>query len=309
MNQFLLKVLGFSVLVMSSMFLVFSLADGTTDAMYLKFTTPKQNSLILGSSRAAQGIQPKHLNSGLNRLDLYNYSFQIPSSPYGEVYLKSIKKKVNKNSQEGVFILEVNPWTLCTTIDSKTKKSYLSEKDGFLENTNYVNVNPNIEYLVESLGKKYADILRNRNRKGDDLTYFIENDGWLHVNLKMDSLTKRKNIKYKVERYRDKLSFYRGISEYRILYLSKTIKFLKQYGKVYLVRVPVIESLLEIENELAPEFDDVINGIASKDKISYINMMPFNQKYGYTDGNHLDVASGRQFSIDLADRIKALQKP
>lgn len=297
----------FAILVLTSVLFVFSLADGSTDAMYLKFTTPKQSSLILGSSRAAQGIQPKYLESILEHTDIYNYAFQIPSSPYGEIYLESIKNKVNKHAENGLFILEVNPWTLSTTVDSTTNKSFLIEKDGFLEHTKYVCMNPNLEYLFESFEKKYVDIIRNRNKKGNYQTYFVEDDGWLHVTVKSDKFSKTVSVKMKIEMYRNKLKTYKGFSSFRIYYLSKTIQFLKQYGEVYLVRVPVIQSLLEIENELEPEFDNVIKKIANENKAYYINMMPELKKYGYTDGNHLDVISGKQFSIDLANKIKTLQ--
>ena len=58
-------------MIVVSVFAFFSLADGTTDDAYLKFTTPKQGSLILGSSIAAQGIHPKELNAVLKRDDIY----------------------------------------------------------------------------------------------------------------------------------------------------------------------------------------------------------------------------------------------
>ena len=43
---------------------------------YLRFTSPKHNSLIIGTSRSAQGIHPNIIDSILNLEDInsiYNY--------------------------------------------------------------------------------------------------------------------------------------------------------------------------------------------------------------------------------------------
>ena len=87
MKKLFLKILFFhyaSVLFYS----IFIQVDGNTDPYYKRFTTPTNNSLILGVSKAAQGLQPQVFNNILNRKDLFNYSFTISSSPYGKLYLK-----------------------------------------------------------------------------------------------------------------------------------------------------------------------------------------------------------------------------
>ncbi|MFD2823331.1 hypothetical protein ACFS5M_06595 [Lacinutrix iliipiscaria] len=307
MKQIIFKITAFSFLILISIFFIFSLADGTTDAMYFKFTTPKQNAMIIGSSRAAQGLHPQELNPVLQRDDIFNYAFQIPSSPYGEIYLESIKRKVSEQTINGLFILEVNPWTTGYRKGVNDEKEFIIEEGGFLENTKYVTMNPNIEYLYESYNGGYINILKDKTRKGAYQTFFVENNGWLHVTIESDLISKAERTAAKMKTYRNKLIGFNGMSEYRKASLVKTITFLKQYGKVYLVRIPVIEAMLEIENELQSNFNDEMNKIAIENQVSYINMMPENKHYDYTDGNHLDIDSGAQFSIDLAEKIKTLQ--
>ena len=62
-------------------------ANGRIDPFYLLFTTPAQHSLILGNSRAAQGIVPSIVGASLEPLDFqgepFNYSFTLSTSPYG----------------------------------------------------------------------------------------------------------------------------------------------------------------------------------------------------------------------------------
>jgi hypothetical protein len=60
-------------------------ADGYSDSFYPKFTTPKQNNLILDTSKVAQGLNPYVINKILD-IEMYNYSFSISSSPYGIKY-------------------------------------------------------------------------------------------------------------------------------------------------------------------------------------------------------------------------------
>jgi hypothetical protein len=57
------------------------LADGTSDDYYLKFSTPKQGSMILGTSRAKQGLIPSVLSEAIEGGDvkLFNFSFTLKS--------------------------------------------------------------------------------------------------------------------------------------------------------------------------------------------------------------------------------------
>lgn len=102
MRQFLIQVLVFCAIAVGLFLAFLSQADGSTDPFYIRFTTPQQESLILGTSRAAQGLQPKVFDS-ISSLDIYNYAFTIGHSPYGKTYLNSIKKKIRENTKNGVL--------------------------------------------------------------------------------------------------------------------------------------------------------------------------------------------------------------
>ena len=83
MNKFLLHTIAFLLLCIISLYLLFSFANEQNDPFYIRFTTPEQSSLILGTSRAAQGILPAVLNEKLSRNDFFSYSFSGNISPYG----------------------------------------------------------------------------------------------------------------------------------------------------------------------------------------------------------------------------------
>lgn len=304
MLKYLKNTLIFSLLVGLIMFSVFYVADGSSDAFYLRFTTPKQTALIIGSSRAAQGLQPKYIDSILEIKNLYNYAFTISGSPYGEVYYRSITKKLDTSKAKGPFIVCVNPWTIAKGKWVNENNQNLRETSNFLDKTSFVNLNPNIEYLIESFQERYISVLTNKNKKGNYQTFFLHDDGWLEVTIESEMISKNLRTKNKIKNYKKKLNQFKGVSLYRLMYLEKTITFLQKYGDVFIVRLPVVDSMLEIENELINDFDVEMNNLAIKTGTRYINLIPFNDEYHYTDGNHLDIKSGKKISFFLANQIK-----
>lgn len=308
MKRFLIHTGLFSAILLASFLMVFSMADGTTDAFYSKFSSPKQTSLIVGSSRASQGIHPGIIDSVYGSNNIYNYGFAIPTSPYGEAYYNSISRKVDRKSKKGVFILGVNPWTLSVYKSNIEGEFKYSEDGSFMEKTHFVNMNPNLEYLIESFIGKNETILSNKNRKGAYRTYYVHDNGWLEVTIESDMFSKSEKTKDKMKLYRETLPNYEGFSEYRLDYLIKTINLFKEHGEVYLVRIPVIEEMLEIENELVPDFDKRMEEVGRDYQIPYINMIPFHKDYDYTDGNHLTSASAKRFSLDLAIQMDKWRK-
>ncbi|TXE17115.1 hypothetical protein ES692_10680 [Psychroserpens burtonensis] len=90
MKSFIVKTMIFFFFSILLFLGVCSQVDGYSDSFYINFTTPKQSSLILGTSRAAQGLQPKIFDTILKK-QFSNYSFTVLHSPFGETYLNSIK--------------------------------------------------------------------------------------------------------------------------------------------------------------------------------------------------------------------------
>lgn len=273
------------------------LAGGYTDPFYVRFTTPKQQNLIIGTSRAAQGLQPKIFNNILHT-NIYNYAFTVTHSPFGKVYFESILKKHNEE-KNGIFIITVDPWSISNWCKNPNDLSQFRENNLCLNNTKYVNVYPNFEYLYKNLKGKYKDIFLPPSKN-----MFLHNNGWLEVRgIPMDSASVNNRILDKIETYRTELLPKTKFSQVRLNYLLQTIKYFKIYGKVYLVRLPIHSGIMEIENEIMPDFDNVI-----KDAISltnaYLDLTVKNDDYIYTDGNHLHKSAGKEVSELIANWIK-----
>ena len=108
MKKFILKsilFLGVVILITSIILLKYG---GYVDYFYNKFTTPKTSSMIIGDSRALQGIQPHIIDSVLinskYKLPILNYSFTIAQSHIGPLYNKSILKKIDPNTNNGCLL-------------------------------------------------------------------------------------------------------------------------------------------------------------------------------------------------------------
>lgn len=303
MKKFLRQVSLFSTLLLLSMLAVFFMADGTSDPYYLRFTSSQQSSLIIGSSRAAQGLQPAVFNEIVYKnagKQFYNYAFSLLDSPFGNAYYESIKKKLNPRSRDGIFIISVDPWSISSETLNPNDKADFPESKNFIGKTKYVNLYPNIPYLVRSYNQPYMNIITNRGKRS---ALYLHKDGWLEVNAPMDSVAVEERLAAKLTFYRKNyLPVYR-ISNERLNYLSKTIKLLQQYGRVYLVRLPVHKAMLAIENELMPEFDLIIDSITKVNNVPFLNFGLLTNQYQYVDGHHLYKASGKEVSALIASWI------
>ena len=294
----------FSLLVFLSILFVFSLADGYSDSFYLRFTSPRQQSLILGVSRAAQDLEPSVFNQifakGNKTNKFYNYSFSLGHSPYGYVYFTSIKKKIDPDVKDGVYILDVEPWTISSRTTNPNDSSKFEELNFALAKTNFVNIKPNIQYLFSCFDDPYIFILWYKFKH---FATYLHNDGWLEVTVPMDSIAIKTRMDRKIKDYTTNYIPNFKFSQTRFHYFLETINFLKTHGKVYLVRLPVHPRILSLENELMPQFDSLIDNVSLKLNVVYFNFKDSSTNYQYTDGTHMYKASVGKLSEEIAREI------
>lgn len=303
MKRFLQQLLIFSILPIA-VFIITSIiyADGFIDPFYLRFTTPKQENLIIGTSRAAQGIVPSVLKSNLNK-DFYNYSFTISHSPFGEAYYNSIIKKLNKKTKDGVFIISIDPFSITSHYDKDGKESFVNEK--MIKKQMTVSMNPNIEFIIKNGLSPWRAIFTHHRTVKNDIT-FLHKDGWMEVKYPWTEEKYKANLEVKIRDYR-KDQMKRKLSSHRVYYLKKTIEFLQKHGKVYLVRIPTAKEMYDLENDLLPNFNYRIQEIADQYKVPYIDCSKDFSIYQTTDGNHLFHPSAKKFTQALCDSIAALK--
>jgi len=282
------------------MYWVLKQVDGYSDPYYLRINSPKQTALILGTSRAAMGLHPTTLNTSLNRTDIYNFSFTLLHSPYGPTYFNSIQHKIKPKTKDGLFLLAVDPWSISSICDNPNDTLLFREQKSFLAHPLSYDKKPNFNYLLKRYEGYYITFLFPFLTKKKT---FLHEDGWLEtfVGMKEEEVKKRTTVKTKdYQKNRLKYKF----SETRLLYLKKTINFLKNHGTVYLLRLPVSSQIMKIENELLPHFEQVMQSVTNEQQVIFLDLTHLNNQCKFTDGNHLFKTSAIEVSKILAQSIK-----
>ncbi|MCS4136397.1 hypothetical protein [Salinibacter ruber] len=280
---------------------------GEDDNFYRRFTTPPAPSLVVGSSRCAQGIVPSVvISSSLNfSRPLYNYCFTNANSPYGPYYLESIKKKLEKEKsprKRGLFVVEVNPWILSVK-QAGLSESDFREADRFIAEMEIVNhVNPNIEYILKRYNTThyktiYFDVI------GVESSSFLKKSGWLRVDVDISERKVERRKQEKIEDYKE-LTEEWSLSSARVEYLGETISFLNQYGRVFAVRMPVSKEMFHLEQAYAPTFDAKVDSVVRVSGGTYLNYSASSGRYQTTDGNHLWRKAAHRFTRTLIDSLR-----
>lgn len=304
MRKFLIQLFVFFIFIAGSVLLLIFQADGYTDPYYKKFTVKRQSNLIVGSSRAAQGIKPCILEENLGRR-FFNFSFSLKDSPYGPLYYQSIQQKLDTSESNGIFIVEVNPWTISSKCSDPNDSTQFREKNMFAGSLRNFNRNPNIMYIYNNMQGEYYRLLLGpyyRLVGTENAKMYLHDSGWLEISVAMDSVSVRKRTEIKLKQYRQETKAYR-YSALRYEYLRKTLAYLKSYGRVYLVRLPADCEMLETEITMMPNFEKLIFDL-NPFYDAYFDFSKACSEYRYTDGNHLYKKSAGEISEAIAFKIE-----
>jgi hypothetical protein len=291
MANFLLKFGTFSILV--AIFVVgsvMSVPKNRVDEFYARFTTPKANSLVIGSSRAAQGFVTEEWPRPIT-----NFAFSLANSPYGEVYNRAILEKLEMSAL-GEVIIEVNPLTFSfdTVQNPMQEGERFTEKGKHLDRMHFFNNDPNLEYLFTSFDGPLIKLWAEPSK------YNLHEDGWLEVGGDADvDLESRQGTIDKGKSNYEKVFQTKRLSQVRINAFKELLTTLRANKNVYLVRFPVSAEMLEMEQNFCPEFDSLMETTASAAGIDYLNYSMVSPVYITNDLHHLNKKFGRLFTKNL----------
>ncbi|MGU3374211.1 hypothetical protein [Chryseobacterium sp. M5A1_1a] len=304
MKRFLIKIVPYFVAVLIVLAILGSYADGNTDDNYMHFAVKKPQNIILGDSRGSQGVVPEILKGKLS-VGFDNFSLNIVESPYGQVYFKALKRKLDPETKNGIFILTVNPWSLALNKNIKKEKDF-PEEHSPLNDMHFYDWSPNYEYLLKHYTRSWFKIYTERAEAGRSNT-FLHDDGWLEVTVSM-------NADSVAARTKEKEIFYKGMakgvafSPERLRAFNEIINYLRTKGSVYIVRIPTSKALTTIESEEYPHFSKLLQDIAHKQNVKAFDFSKNYADYDYTDGNHMYKESSKKLTSQIADSIIASRK-
>lgn len=299
MKKFLIKIVPYFIAVFIVLAILGSYADGNTDDNYMHFAVKKPQNIILGDSRGSQGVVPEVLKAKLS-VNFDNFALNVVESPYGQVYFKALKRKLDPETKSGVFILTVSPWNLSLNQQIKKEKDF-PEEHSPLNDMHFYDSSPNYEYLLKHYTRSWFKIYTEREEAGRSNT-FLHHDGWLEVTINMHKDTVAVRTSKKEQFYKD-LANTVELSPDRLRAINEMINYLRTKGKVYIVRLPTSQGLTAIENKKFPHFNKLIRDIARKQNVKFFDFSVNYAEYDYTDGNHLYKESGKKISSRIADSI------
>ena len=294
-----------SVLVLLFVLLIAARPE-LVDNFYRRFTTPRGKSLVLGTSRSAQGIKPAVFNERLTTQNnaMINHSFAIGPSSFGPNYLREVKHKIDQETENGLFIISVDPWSLATDIDNiedDTAKFFEVRQKLFVGNLSSSSTNPNFGYLKNYWSNRFS-LFGNLFKHWINYKNLIilHDDGWLEVNVELNMPVINQRIKQSTEEYAQKKMM---ISNTRLEYLSKIIEFLQEKGTVVLVRMPVSVPMYELEQNRFTDFSERIAALANSHEILFYDFIDMSGRFQTVDTHHLYKKDAEVFSNILCDSI------
>jgi hypothetical protein len=306
-------VLGALGIALPAILILWARVPGNREPYYVRFTTPRRPSLILGTSRGAQGLVPSELEFVFgNRIaePILNFSFTASHSRWGPSYYDAFMQKLKRVEKPGLFILEVSPISLVidkmqhrtfgAQYSTNDREDLLPEANkGLLNCLNFFNLNPNLDYVRCRHSRSLYSLLYTP-LKDRDPAYHLHEDGWLEVSL--DKLSTPATREERAVKHRELLESTRW-SQVREDWLRKSVRELNRFGRVFLVRLPTDKNIADVEHSEYPEFDKKMEDIAQSEGARYINYMEISLPVTTTDGSHLYRESSRRVSADLAHRI------
>lgn len=237
MKGFLTKISTFSTIILLSLICVLNFENGSTDPFYQKIKAKEKGSLIIGTSKAAQGLVPEILNQKLS-LDkdsdkFLNYSFTVFDSPFGTAYNQRIKEKLIEGKIDGVFIVTVDPWSLAQYKFSENGEGIFVEYNRFLGSDKSKFLPLSISYPIFYMEKSLYEIILWRLF---DSKTKLHQDGWFEIIREFDVTYSEKRLNQKLKiysQYADDMKF----SDLRFNSLTEIIDFFKKswrsiFGKI-----------------------------------------------------------------------------
>jgi hypothetical protein len=310
MKLFLLKIAAWLSLVLALHLIAACFADGTADEYYLRFTGNERQALVLGTSRAAQGIDPSALDHLLPRSiqvpGMLNFGFTIGHSPYGPAYFNAIRKKLDPATKHGLFIVCVDPWALSIPKGSAiTLDGPYPEDERMLGKQWWMTGTPNIEYLVRNYGKGWGSLVVDPI-PSTDAELLLHPNGRLEVQVEGDEDMEILRRLKKVEVYERYAEEQYEPAPFRVIHLTRTIELLKEHGTVFMVRLPIHKDILDIESFYWPGFSSEMEHLANALNVAFLDHSGSMGSLRFTDGNHIAAVSVPDYSQRLANEIGTL---
>lgn len=285
------------------------------------------NSMIFGTSRSAQGVNPSVLEEYAPSTGKWlNFSFNLGASPWNNSYVNAIEEKIACSIQAdsgSTFLLFVDPWVLdeftgeglgswfseeWSDVCDMNPIAYARKKSNPLDVIGFGSGDNLLSVVGSSVPRQLRALI-----VGD--TFYFENlgvqvNGWLPNNGKLTLDQKRASIQIKVDNYRrEKVLGETWPAQSNLEYLERCIETIQRTvpgARILLLRPPTAVKMRQLEDEWFPEANRAFETLARDKHVDFVdthynwtsrNIIHFN------DGHHMSIDGANEFSEFLATEI------
>lgn len=310
MKGFLIKTVAFITLFITVyVFFVDKLSQGYVDEYYNKLTQ-KSGGLILGISTASEGLSPSIIENKLKAhgydTPIINFALDGTQSRYGDVYFKSVKKKLEQSNslKNGIFIIAVSPGSFAKQTGVNDEDIYNLDKKGVLGKIENLTSAPNYDYIINTYGMPLYNTLHTEAQWKHHISH---SNGWNEIKIEIDSDTiADKDMEFwksHTIRYYKRSIEKQTISDYRITGFIKILAYLKTKGDVFLVRIPADKEIMDIEQAFWPSFNTTFDSIAKSYNVPFFNYSKNYSNFKTYDGLHFESKSAIMFTKRVSEDI------
>ncbi len=305
------------------------------DTLGLYRVMPVQcNSMIFGTSRSAQGVNPAVLEQYAPHTGKwFNFSFTLGSSPWNEAYAGAIIEKIDcsiQSDKKSTFLFFVDPWAL----DERRGKgsvgwfskpwsfvctpsllgvlSYSQEKTNPLDVISFGSGSDFLSVFWSSLPRQILATIR-KSQSFPSLQG-VQSNGWLpNVSIKTKEQI-RQSIEEKLKEYQTKQIGENWPDSRNVESVSKVVHHIystyEQYD-IILIRPPVTREMYELEQQLFPKANNTFLELARLNNVGFIDankQWANNNDFLYNDAHHLNTEGAKEFSKFLAEYLMGAGK-
>lgn len=278
---------------------------------YTRLGNAECHSLICGTSLSAHGVAPEFLNTTTEAGIWMNYSFSLKTSPWNEVYVRSIEEKLACSVRQfpgQFFLLFVDPWNVRKSDresmleDPEVKPCSTSPMHYLLHHSDPLGLWKQVysDPVVNWLGKPFG-VYRPHVR--------VAPSGWIRAEPIPDESAIARRTKKKLNQYislPDQDVWPDPASEAALMRMIDTMHSQYPHATVVMVRPPVSPEFLALEEERYPDADQQFERWAQQKGVAYWNYSRaegIDSKH-FWDGHHLDEVGAKAFTSQLAQRIR-----
>lgn len=249
------------------------LLDPMNDVNLQKLYPTDYQGLVIGTSRIAQGIDPVELAHGCESLSGgFNFAFNISDSPWSSQYADVCAAQIEKAQEESLnfLLLSIDPWSLMPSIENPSRWININDESLFIRAHRYAMASKILPRILGSGESDLAKALVGRIKSPHYNPYErpITERGWLpNTRYRFPEWaaeeTQRHTANYR-KSYPRPETWPSNQSLSGIKSIVSSFRERNPTGNIFFLRPPVTQEMLDLEEELFPEFDSICTELAAQ---------------------------------------------